>query len=160
MKITPRAMTGGDALRLLVPLSLAAGIVHAALVGEHMSEYTLYGYGFVAMAAFQIFWGVAAFRGASRGLVALGLAGNLAFLATWGLSRVAGLPFGPHLWEREAISLVDPFAVVPEAAFVAIAAVALRHGRRNVRGAGDQSVFGGATYTPQEVHSAGGPRSS
>lgn len=115
-----------DARFLLPRLSLAAGVVHAALVGDHMSQYTLFGYAFVAMAAFQIIWTLAASKGISRGLLVLGAVGNLAFLAAWALSRTTGLPFGHEVWEREAVGFVDFLAVVPEASFVGIAIAQLR----------------------------------
>ena len=90
--------------------SAGAGIIHAAAAPEHSSWAASVVF-FVGLAVFQLAW--AAYVLAQRPgttAAALGAAVNLGALAVWAVSRISGLPFGPHQGVAEAASRADLIA--------------------------------------------------
>jgi hypothetical protein len=90
----PRA---GDAVPALVlPLAvvsmLAAAGVHAVVGPAHFSEGLPVGLFFAGCTALQLAWCVAVSRRPSTLLLQIAIAGNLAILALWALTRTVGLP--------------------------------------------------------------------
>lgn len=107
-------------------LSGGAGVIHAAVTGEHFDESLAYGWFFVMAAVAQCGWPVWLLRSGSRQALAVGLVGNLAIVALWVVSRTLGLPVGPEAGEPEAVGALDPLATVYEVGIVAGCAAVLR----------------------------------
>lgn len=93
-----------DVAAVGLPLALvgsaAAAGAHAAVAPAHLAESTLFGSFFLVAACAQGGWAVLMLQRPTRALVVAGAVGNLAVLALWLTTRVAGLPFGlmpgPH----------------------------------------------------------------
>lgn len=87
--------------------SAGAGVVHAAAAPEHTNWGASVAF-FVGLAVFQVGW--AAYLLAQRpapAVLALGAAVNVLSLGIWAVSRVSGLPVGPHRGEAEAAGRAD-----------------------------------------------------
>ena len=86
------------AQRILLPLavvsSAAAAGVHAAVGPAHFRDAALVGLFFAGTALLQLVWAGAVAVDCSRALLMLGVVGNVAVLALWGVTRTLGLPFG------------------------------------------------------------------
>ena len=106
--------------RLPLPLVIASvaaagsALVHFAVAPEHFAEWWGFGLFFVLCAEVQLGWTLLLGRIHSNRMVAVGLAGSLALVATWALSRTVGLPFGPEPGVPEEIGLPDLVSVVLE----------------------------------------------
>ena len=112
---------------LLVALSLGAGVIHFAVSGEHFDLGWRHGTFFAVTAWFQLSWAVAIMVRPNRRVLAVGVAANLAVIATWAMSRIWGVPVGPGAWEPEPVALADALATGLEAGIVVISlAVLLR----------------------------------
>jgi hypothetical protein len=94
----------------LVALSLGAGVIHFAHAGEHFDLTWYHGTFFAVVAWLQLSWAAAIIVRPTRRLLLLGVLGNLAVIATWVVSRTAGMPFGPTKGEAESIALSDGLA--------------------------------------------------
>lgn len=81
-------------LPFAVVCSAAAAGVHAAVGPAHVREQTLFGLFFAGSALLQLLWSVAVVVRASRAVLVAGVAGNLAVVALWALTRTYGLPWG------------------------------------------------------------------
>lgn len=131
-----RSGAAGSVVGLAV-LSAAAGMVHAAVIGQHLREWWVFGVFFVAVATVQLGWAIWILRHpTTAGGYLAAAVGNLAVAAVWAVSRVTGLPIGPEPWEPEAVHRVDLLASAQEVV-LAVAALRLwRHppsGRFSVR---------------------------
>lgn len=62
---------------------------------------------FVAVALCQLIWARAVLVRPSTTVLAAGIAGNVAAVALWALSRTTGAPFGPHAGEPELVRAAD-----------------------------------------------------
>jgi hypothetical protein len=101
------------------PLSLGAAAIHFAVIGEHFEEFWAFGLFFAGTGWFQAWWAVEySLRSRTRLLWALGVLVNAGIVAIWIVSRVFGLPFGPHPGEPEPIGLPDVTATVLEGILV------------------------------------------
>jgi predicted branched-subunit amino acid permease len=107
-------------------LAWSAGLIHLEAAADHFEEYVPYAVCFVALALLQIIWGVAVSRRPSPGLLRAGIAGSLAVIAVWVLSRTAGLPFGPDLHAPEAVGILDAIATIDETMLCVLASLTLR----------------------------------
>src|SRR3954454_7571924 len=94
---------------LLAPatLSLGAGGIHFAVIGEHLQEYALFGYLFLALAWFQAVWAIAFLMRSSVPMGWLGIIVNLGAVTVWAWSRYSGLPIGPEPWQPETVGPLD-----------------------------------------------------
>lgn len=81
-------------LPLAVVSSAAAAGVHAAVGPAHLREQTLFGAFFAGAALLQILWAALVVLRPTRTVFLAGVAGNVAVLALWVLTRTEGLPFG------------------------------------------------------------------
>ena len=117
--------------------SLAAGAVHFAVTGDHFQEGVAVGLFFAALAWAQVLWAVGILMMPSRLLLAAGVAGNLAVVAIWMVSRTTGLPFGPAAGTAEPVGVADVAATILELLIVTGAALLLSHhasvGGRRIR---------------------------
>jgi len=102
--------------------SVAAAGVHAAVFPHHLDEAFLVGVFFLAVTLAQAAWACLLCLDATRPLLLAGIAGNLALIALWGVSRSVGLPF----LGREGVGGWDLAAGAWELALVAACLVSLR----------------------------------
>jgi hypothetical protein len=119
-----------DAGLHLAALSLVAGAIHAVVAVPHYSEYWLFGSLFVAVALFQLGWGIQAYRRPSAALYRAGIAVNLAVAAAWLVSRTVGLPIGPEPGSAEAVGALDVVCTAIELGVAGLCLAFLRPDRR------------------------------
>ncbi|MFC3495808.1 hypothetical protein [Glycomyces rhizosphaerae] len=98
--------------------SLAAGVVHVFATPTHWEEWLLAGAFFAATAAFQLLWGLLALPLGNALIRVTGLLANVGFLGVWAVSRVWGVPFGPHAGVPESFGAADLIAAAMEVAVV------------------------------------------
>lgn len=106
----------GLPLPLVIASVATAGsaLVHFAVAPEHFAEWWGFGLFFVLCGEVQLGWALLLGRNRSNRMVAIGIAGSLALVAVWALSRTTGLPFGPEPGVPEEIGLPDVVSVVLE----------------------------------------------
>ncbi|MEA2317895.1 MAG: hypothetical protein QOD44_2084 [Solirubrobacteraceae bacterium] len=133
----PAAAGRSAARRLAVvsaaALSLAAAWVHFAYMSSHFREWWAYGAFFLAVGAGQALLAVVLIRRPAPTIVLAGIAGNVAIIGMYVLSRTAGVPLGPHAHVAERTGAVDVITTAAEVALVGVLLVLLdRTGRRRV----------------------------
>ncbi len=106
--------------------SLGAGLVHLAVVREHLAEWWVYGVFFAVLGALQILWALfalarenAPFPGAIAGI-------NAGVIVLWVATRTVGLPVGPEPWTTEPVGTADTLCAVLEAMVVGLLLTASR----------------------------------
>jgi hypothetical protein len=104
---------------LLAAFSIAAGVIHAAVVPEHLEETWVFALFFIVAAGFQIAWTIPVVFGPSSGVYAAGAVANGAMIGIWSVSRTIGLPIGPERWMTESAGLLDITATALELLLVA-----------------------------------------
>jgi FtsP/CotA-like multicopper oxidase with cupredoxin domain len=111
-------------------LSAIAALAHLWAVPEHFREWWGYGLFFLVVAAGQGFYG-GILPGRPRPyLLPLGVAGNLAVVALYVVTRTVGVPFfGPHAGEVEGVGALGLTATVAELALVVALVALLRPAR-------------------------------
>jgi hypothetical protein len=111
--------------------SLGAGLIHLAVVSEHVAEWWLYGVFFLALGVVQIAWAVQTMEGDALPVPRLFATVNAAVIGLWFVSRTIGLPVGPEPWAAEAVGRADVVASALEAVVVVFLVLAVR--RRQVQ---------------------------
>jgi len=96
-----------------------AGVIHAAVVPEHLAEQWAFGAFFILAAVFQIAWAIVLVLRPTAIVITTGVLANGAIIAVWALSRTIGLPIGPEAWMPEPVSTVDVTATSAELLLVA-----------------------------------------
>ena len=86
--------------------SIAAGVVHAAVIGTHADEQALARL-FAFAAILQIGWGVLALRSHDRRLHVVGATINIACVGAWIVTRLTGISWIAGLETREAMQTAD-----------------------------------------------------
>jgi hypothetical protein len=100
-------------------LSLLTGWVHLAYIAPHWDDWWAYGVFFLAAGAFQALCAPAIVRRPRSAPVALAaIAGNLAIVGMYVLSRTAGVPLGPHEGVVEEAGAIDLAVTAAEIATV------------------------------------------
>jgi hypothetical protein len=122
--------------------SLGAGLVHVAVVREHLSEYWLFGVFFAALAVVQLAWGLAALARPTVPVPRLINGLTVGVAALWLVSRSSGLPLGPQPWTAEPVGRADVLCTVLEVAMVLCVLVALP--RRSAGVAGPPAAMSGS----------------
>ena len=120
-------------LRRTLPLPLAiasaaaagSALVHFAVAPEHFAEWWGFGLFFVLCAEVQLGWALLLGRARGNRMLAVGIAGSLALIGLWAVSRTTGLPFGPEPGVAEAMGVPDLVSVVLELVTAAACAWAL-----------------------------------
>jgi hypothetical protein len=111
MKVVSRANhttdRTGDLQVLLALCSIGAGVIHLAVVPEHLEEDRVFGVFFIVTAGLQIAWAIPVVFRAPAIVYAIGALANGALIGTWVASRTIGLPIGPHLWMPEPARALD-----------------------------------------------------
>ena len=100
--------------------SLGAGLVHLAVVQEHLDEWWLYGVFFAVLGAAQLLWAMAALARDEAPFPRTVALANVAVVLLWLVTRTTGLPVGPEPWEAEAFGRADVLATVLELVVVAL----------------------------------------
>ncbi len=116
-------------------LSLVAALAHLWVMPEHFEEWWGYGAFFLVAAIAQGLYGVVLLRRGTpgRSLLLLGIAGNLALVLLYAVTRTVGVPFfGPHAGEAEGVGMLDLSATTAELALVVALAALSRSGRPGV----------------------------
>ena len=103
---------------ILAALSLGAAVIHLAAAPSHYVHLGDLGAGFLMAAAFQGAWAKRALGNRSTRVAWVGIAGNLAIILAWALTRTVGLPIGPHAGTPESIGLADGAATLFEVLIV------------------------------------------
>ncbi len=117
---TPPALLMG-----MAALAAAAGVIHLVMVPSHMDEFALEGVAFAVAGWLQLLVAFWLWTQPTRPLLGLTLGINGVFIATWAVSRTAGLPVGPNAGTAESASVVDLTCVALEVALVLLAAAVL-----------------------------------
>jgi hypothetical protein len=133
----PRPATGPTALRRLGPavgaaagLSLVAAWVHLAYTASHWGDWWAYGLFFLGTGVFQALCVPALVRWPRHAWVALAvIAGNVAIVGMYVLTRTAGVPLGPHEGVVEEAGAIDLGVTAAEVAII-VALVRGLAGRR------------------------------
>ena len=111
---------------LLVAGLIGSAVIHAAVVPEHLAEWTGAGLFFIVLTVAQlVLAGLLVIR-SDRALLWSAVALNVAPLLIWGYSRTLGLPFGPEAGIAESVGLADIFAGLLELIALTAAVVLLR----------------------------------
>ena len=103
---------------VVAALSFAAAGSHLFAAEPHFQVWWAYGAFFVAAAVGQAALGVLILRRTPPWLVLTGIAGNVAIVAMYVLSRTNGAPLGPHAGRPEAAGALDVASTVAEVAVV------------------------------------------
>ncbi len=130
------AATGGLAPGLSRPvlyaaaaLSLVAALIHLWVMPEHFREWWGYGAFFLASALAQVLYVPLLLGRPSRGILLLGIGGNLAIVSLYLLTRTVGIPlFGPHAGEVEGAGFMDLCATTSELGIAAALGALLLRG--------------------------------
>ncbi|MDQ1697108.1 MAG: hypothetical protein QOJ03_2461 [Frankiaceae bacterium] len=111
-------------------MSVGAATVHVVVCPEHLREAALYGAFFVTAAVLQLGWAVLAVRHRAAWVAATGVAGNVAAIALWAVTRTVGLPVGPEPGVAERVGVLDVIATAYELGVVVACSWALLRLRR------------------------------
>jgi hypothetical protein len=110
-----------DLRLLLVAALLAAAAVHAAVVPEHLHEWTAAGAFFVLLTAAELAVAMQVLGRPRRSVLLAAAVVSAGPVLVWLCSRTLGLPFGPEPGATERVGLADGAAVALElGALVAI----------------------------------------
>jgi hypothetical protein len=99
-------------------LSMAAGLVHFAVISQHFEEYWLYGTFFVVIALWQLVWAFLLVRAERHWVDVLAALGNLATAAAWAVTRTVGALVGPDATEAAKAGFGDLVSTVFEVLIV------------------------------------------
>lgn len=134
---------------LLATLAIAAGAIHLVMVPQHAQDSTRMGVAFAVAGWCQLALGAALLTsGRARWLFAT-IVSNLAFIAVWAVSRIAGLPNWSGDGGQQPAAAIDVLCVVLEGVLVvtAIAALVAPHLLANLR----RSLLAAAAVVPAGV---------
>ncbi|MGZ4593516.1 MAG: hypothetical protein ACXV3C_06595 [Actinomycetes bacterium] len=109
--------------------SLGAGLVHLAVVDEHLAEWIVFGLFFAAVGAAQLLWALAAIARDRAPWLRGVVAANLGLVALWAVTRTSGLPIGPEPFTPEPVGRADVLSVVLELGTVLALVFAARSAR-------------------------------
>jgi len=110
--------------------SLGAGLVHLAVVREHLAEWWLFGAFFIGIGVFQIVWALLALGRDRAPFPRVVAALNAGVIALWVITRTVGLPVGPERWTPEAVGMADVVCAVLQAIVVVLLVAAVRVPRK------------------------------
>ncbi len=113
-------------------LALAAALVHLIVAPDHLREWWGYGAFFLMAAALQVLFGLALVRRPRPWLLLAGIAGHLALISLYVVTRTVGLPpVGPLAGETEPVGALDLLSKSIEIGLVIILSVLLRGAYRS-----------------------------
>jgi hypothetical protein len=106
--------------------SMAAALIHFAVVKQHFSAFYLYGLFFIAVSCGELVWAILVVAMRSRAVLVAGLVGNAALVATWIVTRTYGALIGPEATSRATVGFGDLVATFLEVTVVVGCLVLLR----------------------------------
>jgi hypothetical protein len=112
--VRARVRAHEDPVALVAAFAWAGALAHAFAVPAHADHWLLASAFFAVVAVAQFGWGIAVYRNPSRPILVAGLAGSLAVVALWVVTRTTGLPFGPDAGTPEPIETLDAMATTSE----------------------------------------------
>lgn len=126
--IRPAQGRASTALRAVAALSLLAAMIHLWVMPEHFEEWWGYGTFFLVSAFAQGLYAPGLLRWPNRVILPAGVAGNLAIVILWLVTRTSGIPlFGPHAGEVEEVGTLDLLCTLAEVGIIAgLGALTLR----------------------------------
>lgn len=124
-----RRESQGLAQPLLAAVLIGSGAIHLAVMGEHYTEWWLYGAFFMSLAPLQLVQAVLVLSRPTRTLLKAIVLLNGAVIATWIVSRTVGVPFGPDAGSPEPVGFGDATATVYEALAIGMSVWLSRHRR-------------------------------
>jgi hypothetical protein len=107
-------------------LSLGAAWVHLAYVAPHLRQWWAYGAFFLATGMGQALFAPLILRWPRQSLAVVGIAGNIAIVAMYVLSRTNGAPLGPHANVPERVGAVDLATAGAEVVLIGLLVTTLR----------------------------------
>jgi hypothetical protein len=146
--IQPAVLAGRDrrdVVRIaLAFLSVAAALVHFAVIEQHFTEYWLYGTFFVGVGLFELIWALVVLAAPTRLLYWASIVVNMLTIAAYIITRTIGLLVGPSAHETEKVGFGDVTATTFEAVLVVGSVLLLfrRWGRGRVRIATSEASIG------------------
>jgi hypothetical protein len=126
----PAAAPPRATLAVAAGLSLIAAWVHLAYAAPHMRQWWAYGAFFLATGIGQGVFAPLLLRWPRPALAIAGIAGNIAIVAMYVLSRTNGAPLGPHAHVPERVGTVDLATTAAEVALVGLLVTFLTPGAR------------------------------
>jgi len=100
--------TRADSRAIVLAASLAgAAVIHAAVVPEHLEQWTMAGVFFTLLAAAEALLAALVVLEPTRLVLGSAIAASVVPLMLWVLSRSVGLPFGPTPGVPEPVGLAD-----------------------------------------------------
>jgi hypothetical protein len=130
------------AARTAAVLSLGVAWVHLAYVAPHFRVWWAYGAFFLAAGAGQALFAPLVLRRPRPWVALVGIAGNVAIVGMYVVSRTAGPPLGPHANVPEEAGAIDLATTATEVAIVGVLLILL--GARTRRWVADGLVAGAA----------------
>jgi hypothetical protein len=100
-------------------LSMAAALIHCAVIEQHWTTYWLYGAFFILVGSAQLDWALAITAAPRRWLLWAGVAGNTLVVLTWIVTRTVGALVGPAATVPERAGFGDLAATVMQVLVVA-----------------------------------------
>jgi len=94
--------------------------VHLAYAAPHLRQWWAYGAFFLATGAGQALFAPLILRRPRAWVVAAGIAGNVAIIAMYVVSRTYGPPLGPHAHVPEVAGPIDLATTAAEVCLVAV----------------------------------------
>ena len=101
-------------------LSLAVAWVHLAYAASHLRQWWAYGAFFVAAGAGQALFAPLVLRRPVPAVLYAGIAGNVAIVLMYVLTRTAGPPLGPHARVPEPAGPIDLATTAAEIVLVGV----------------------------------------
>jgi hypothetical protein len=124
--LTASARAQADGTRtvtaILGLLSMAAALIHFAVIEQHWTEYWLYGTFFIAVGLAQLAWALIIPAAPTRLLLWAGAAGNALVVIAWIVTRTVGSLVGPAAATPAKAGFGDLVSTVLEVLIVAGAA--------------------------------------
>ena len=126
--IRPAQGRADTTLRKVAALSLLAAMIHLWVMPEHFEEWWGYGTFFLVSAIAQGLYAPGLLLWPNRVILLAGVAGNLAIVILWLVTRTSGIPlFGPHAGEIEDVGTLDLVCTLAEVGIIAgLGALTLR----------------------------------
>ena len=109
-------------------LSLFAAYIHVVYVDAHLREWWAYGAFFIAAANLQVLFAALLVRWPRPWLPYAGIAGNLAIISMYVITRTSGIPLGPHRRVVEEATATDWSTTAAQVAII-IALLSMLDGR-------------------------------
>jgi len=96
--------------------SMSAGLIHFAVIEQHLTEYWLYGWFFVVVATAQVVWAAQMVVKPFRLLLLAGAVGNALVVVAWIVTRTYGSLIGPQATMKSVAGFGDIVSTLLEAA--------------------------------------------